>query len=326
MVPYSDRTKKSLNMNMNIWRGQKNKIDDFIRPQNCTKPEPFVFFLLTCADVHDVVQGVHTLNNVHHQVREANIILHDQRVYRLWLNNIVHQVEPLGVLQAALCQALVGTLVVYCTTLVGGEKADRCRKTKCRLRENVIYFAGIISSPWLMGCVLFIGEVNGVFIALWDGSLKVQLTWKLWMGLGVGSQVERGFSWERKGPLKAWVMALRLKAHTADAAILLLYIEIRRDDMTEGRKAERRIGGSWQEEGERREETPFQCEAISSDSSCVMIVHCVLSSYWKSYHSYRQSPVHTLLPCSGWRLSCAITTPQSTWAVINSEYGRQFLR
>lgn len=48
-------------------------------------------------------------------------------------------------------------------------------------------------------------------------------TWKLWMGLGVGSQVERGFSWERKGPLKAWVMALRLKAHTADAAMLLLY-------------------------------------------------------------------------------------------------------
>ena len=30
-----------------------------------------------------------------------------------------------------------------------------------------------------------------------------KLTWKLWMGLGVGSQVERGFSWERNGPLKA---------------------------------------------------------------------------------------------------------------------------
>lgn len=60
----------------------------------------------------------------------------------------------------------------------------------------------------------------------------VKLTWKLWMGLGVGSQVERGFSWERKGPLKAWVMALRLKAHTADAAILLLYRESSRE--TEG--------------------------------------------------------------------------------------------
>lgn len=42
------------------------------------------------------------------------------------------------------------------------------------------------------------------------------------MGLGVGSQVERGFSWERKGPLKARVMALRLKAHTAEAAMLFL--------------------------------------------------------------------------------------------------------
>lgn len=52
------------------------------------------------------------------------------------------------------------------------------------------------------------------------------------MGLGVGSQVERGFSWERKGPLKAWVMALRLKAHTADAAILLLYREMDREDET----------------------------------------------------------------------------------------------
>lgn len=51
------------------------------------------------------------------------------------------------------------------------------------------------------------------------------LTWKLGMGLAVGSQVERGFSWERKGPLKARVMALRLKAHTADAAMLLLWRE-----------------------------------------------------------------------------------------------------
>lgn len=43
--------------------------------------------------------------------------------------------------------------------------------------------------------------------------------------MAVGSQVERGFSWERKGPLKARVMALRLKAHTADAAMLLLWRE-----------------------------------------------------------------------------------------------------
>lgn len=53
------------------------------------------------------------------------------------------------------------------------------------------------------------------------------------MGLGVGSHVERGFSWERNGPLKACVMALRLKAHTADAAILLLYGGMARRDKTE---------------------------------------------------------------------------------------------
>lgn len=58
-----------------------------------------------------------------------------------------------------------------------------------------------------------------------SAALETELTWKLGLGLGVGSQVERGFSWERKGPLNAWVMALRLKAHTADAAILLLYRE-----------------------------------------------------------------------------------------------------
>jgi len=42
------------------------------------------------------------------------------------------------------------------------------------------------------------------------------------MGFGVGSHVERGFSWERKGPLKACVIALRLYAQTAEAAMLFL--------------------------------------------------------------------------------------------------------
>lgn len=58
-----------------------------------------------------------------------------------------------------------------------------------------------------------------------DGRGGGVLTWKLGMGFAVGSQVERGFSWERKGPLKARVMALRLKAQTADAAMLLLHRE-----------------------------------------------------------------------------------------------------
>ncbi len=73
--------------------------------------------LLTCADVHNMVECVHALNNVHHQVGEANVILHDQWINRLWLDHVVHQVEPLGILQAALCQSLIGTLIIYSTTL-----------------------------------------------------------------------------------------------------------------------------------------------------------------------------------------------------------------
>lgn len=42
------------------------------------------------------------------------------------------------------------------------------------------------------------------------------------MGLAMGSQAALGFSWERNGPLKAWEMALRLKAQTAEAAMLFL--------------------------------------------------------------------------------------------------------
>lgn len=40
--------------------------------------------------------------------------------------------------------------------------------------------------------------------------------------MGYGSQAEREFSWYLKGPLKAWEMALRLKTHTAEAAMLFL--------------------------------------------------------------------------------------------------------
>lgn len=75
------------------------------------------------------------------------------------------------------------------------------------------------------------------------------LTWKFGMGFAVGSQVERGFSWERKGPLKARVMALRLKAQTADAAMLLLY---RETETRETLKTGRRGAGK---DGRRRRKT-----------------------------------------------------------------------
>lgn len=69
-----------------------------------------------------MVEGVHALNNVHDQIREANVILHDQWINRLWLDHIIHQVEPLGILQAALCQALIRTLIIYSTTLEKNSK------------------------------------------------------------------------------------------------------------------------------------------------------------------------------------------------------------
>lgn len=49
------------------------------------------------------------------------------------------------------------------------------------------------------------------------------LTWKSGLGLGYGSQAEREFSWYLKGPLNTCDMALRLKVHTADAAMLFLF-------------------------------------------------------------------------------------------------------
>lgn len=55
----------------------------------------------------------------------------------------------------------------------------------------------------------------------------------------VGSHADLGFSWYRKGPLKACVIALRLKAHTAEAAILFL------DTRTEGKRKEENQFNLW---------------------------------------------------------------------------------
>lgn len=77
----------------------------------------------TCADVDDMVEGVHALDDVHHQVGEAHVVLHDQRVDGLRLHHVVHQVEPLGVLQAALRQPVVGAAVIDGAALERGEEA-----------------------------------------------------------------------------------------------------------------------------------------------------------------------------------------------------------
>lgn len=50
--------------------------------------------------------------------------------------------------------------------------------------------------------------------------------------MGYGSQADRELSWYLKGPLKACEMALRLKTHTAEAAMLFLGAE---EEKGEGR-------------------------------------------------------------------------------------------
>lgn len=63
-----------------------------------------------------------TLYDVHHQPGEAHIVLHDQGVHRDGLHHVVHQVQPLGILEAALRQTIVRTAaIIYGTTLRGGE-------------------------------------------------------------------------------------------------------------------------------------------------------------------------------------------------------------
>lgn len=48
-----------------------------------------------------MVQIVLPLYNVNNQFREPHIILPDQRIHRNWLNHVIHEVEPLGVLQTS---------------------------------------------------------------------------------------------------------------------------------------------------------------------------------------------------------------------------------
>lgn len=63
---------------------------------------------------------------------------------------------------------------------------------------------------------------------------QTNVTWKLGVGLGYGSQAEREFSWNLKGPLKTCDTALRLKAHTADAAMLFLVVEHKQEENGSG--------------------------------------------------------------------------------------------
>lgn len=59
---------------------------------------------LTSAYVHDMVEGFPALHDVHHQLGKAQVVLGEQRVDGERLDHVVHEEEPLGVLEAAFCQ------------------------------------------------------------------------------------------------------------------------------------------------------------------------------------------------------------------------------
>ena len=73
--------------------------------------------LLTGAYVHDMVEGVPALHDIHHQLGEAQVVLGEQGVDGHRLDHVVHQEESLGVLEAALCEVPPGAPLLQCATL-----------------------------------------------------------------------------------------------------------------------------------------------------------------------------------------------------------------
>lgn len=78
--------------------------------------------LLTGCNVHDVVESVFALDDVHHQPGEAHVVLGEQRVDGGRLDNVVHEEEALGVLEAALGQVSSGPVFLQRTALISREQ------------------------------------------------------------------------------------------------------------------------------------------------------------------------------------------------------------
>lgn len=57
---------------------------------------------LTGTDVDHVIERVSALHDVHRQLGEAQVVLREQRVDGDGLDDVAHQEEALGVLEAAL--------------------------------------------------------------------------------------------------------------------------------------------------------------------------------------------------------------------------------
>lgn len=81
------------------------------------RPTPL---LLTSAYVHDMVEGFLALHDVHHHLGKAQVVLGEQRVDGEWLDHVVHEEEPLGVLEAALCQVPPVVSLLQSSTLQPG--------------------------------------------------------------------------------------------------------------------------------------------------------------------------------------------------------------
>ena len=80
--------------------------------------------LLTSADVHHMVEVVSALHDVHYHLGEAQVVLGEQRVYSDRLDHIIHEEEPLGVLEAALRQVPPNASLLQRPTLQWTEGED----------------------------------------------------------------------------------------------------------------------------------------------------------------------------------------------------------
>lgn len=110
------------------------------------------------------------------------------------------------------------TLVVSATphrncTASHHKKTSKMPEGVCRLYPGVIY-------PKIVNNVNV--AYDDVSFTIWKTQNIFPFTWKSGLGFGYGSHAEREFSWNLNGPLNTCTMALRLKAQTAEAAMLFL--------------------------------------------------------------------------------------------------------
>lgn len=87
--------------------------------------------LLTSAYIHDMVEGFPALHDIHHQLGKAQVVLGEQRVDRERLDHIVHEEEPLGVLEAALSQVPPVASLLQGSTLQPGRTDQSQAVSEC---------------------------------------------------------------------------------------------------------------------------------------------------------------------------------------------------